>query len=66
MVEWKGRLLPIEVKASVKPKLDDARGISSFRTEYGKKALPGLVIHDGDEIRWLSDDALAVPWWRVM
>jgi predicted AAA+ superfamily ATPase len=66
VLEWQGRLLPIEVKASAKPRLDDARGISSFRAEYGKKALPGLVVHDGDEIRWLSNDALAVPWWRVM
>jgi uncharacterized protein len=66
VVEWRAHLLPIEVKAGSKPRQDDAAGITSFRAEAGKKALPGLLLHTGDEIRWLTDGVLAVPWWRVM
>jgi predicted AAA+ superfamily ATPase len=66
VVEQGPSVLPIEVKAGPKPSQDDARGIVEIRAQAGKKALPGLVLHTGDEIRWLTDDVLAVPWWRVM
>ncbi len=45
VVERKGRLLPIEVKASNRVSTRDARGLLSFQQEYGKAVLGGLVLY---------------------
>ncbi|RPI08742.1 MAG: DUF4143 domain-containing protein, partial [Zetaproteobacteria bacterium] len=66
VVEWKGRLLAIEVKASVRVSSRDARGIMGFREEYGKAVHGGLVLYAGTEVFWLSEGVLAAPWWRVI
>lgn len=66
VIEADGRLLPIEIKASTRPRLADAANLRSFRTEYGKKARPGLLLHTGSTLEWLAPDVLAAPWWRVM
>lgn len=61
-----GRLLPIEVKATTRPGVGDARHLLAFRREYRDEALPGLLLHGGDVIRWIADGVLAAPWWRVV
>lgn len=66
VVESGGRLLPIEVKASARPRLADARHLRSFRAEYGKKARSALLLHAGNALEWIASDVLAVPWWRVL
>jgi uncharacterized protein len=66
VVEAAGRLLPIEVKATTRPRLSDAVHLRSFREEYGKRALAGLLLHAGETMDWLAPDVLAVPWWRVV
>lgn len=66
VIEYQNKLLPIEVKASSRPRLADARHLQSFRAEYGKAALPGLVLHTGTALHWLADGILAVPWWRIL
>ena len=66
VVESSGRLLPIEVKSTSRPRLSDAVHLRSFRAEYGAKARTGLLLHTGDKIEWLAPDVLAVPWWRVL
>lgn len=66
VVEWKGRLLAIEVKASDRVSSRDARGIMAFREEYGQAVQGGVVLHTGAEIFWLSEGVLAAPWWRVI
>ena len=66
VIESRNTLLPIEVKATTRPRYDDARHLGTFRNEYGERAKPGLVIHDGERLEWLTSDALAVPWWRIM
>jgi len=66
VIEAGGRLLPIEVKATGRPRLQDARHLRTFRAEYGKKARAGLVLHTGSTLEWLAPDVLAVPWWRVL
>jgi predicted AAA+ superfamily ATPase len=43
VIETGGRLLPIEVKATARPRLADAAHLRTFRTEYGKKARAGLL-----------------------
>jgi len=61
-----GHLLPVEVKASVRPRLGDARHVRSFQAEYGKHARAGLVLHAGSTLEWLAPGVLAAPWWKVL
>lgn len=66
VVEANGKLLPIEVKSSARPRLGDAKHLLSFRAEYGKKSRAGLLLHTGSQIEWLAPGVLAAPWWRVL
>ena len=66
VIESGAGLLPIEIKASTRPRLSDARHLRSFRAEYGKKARAALLLHTGTTLEWLAPDVLAVPWWRVL
>ena len=61
-----GRLLPIEIKTSQRPRLRDSVNLRAFRSQYGDQARCGLLLHDGEEIGWLTEDVLAAPWWRVL
>ena len=65
VVEAGRQLLPIEVKATSRPRLRDAAPLRAFRAEYGKTARTGLLLHTGTALEWLAPDVLAVPWWRV-
>jgi predicted AAA+ superfamily ATPase len=66
VVEWNGRLLPIEVKATERPRTSEADGVRAFREEYGSRVRAGLVLHTGDAVTWLADGVLAAPWWSVL
>ena len=66
VVEAGDRLLPIEVKATSRPRLGDARHLRSFRAEYGDRSRAGLLLHTGSTLEWLAPDVLAAPWWRVL
>ena len=66
VVETKGKLLPIEVKATTRPRLADAVHLRTFTAEYGKKARAGLLLHTGKMLEWLAPDVLAAPWWKVL
>ncbi|HEX9877361.1 MAG TPA: ATP-binding protein [Gammaproteobacteria bacterium] len=66
VIEAGGKLLPIEVKATARPRLADATHLRTFRKEYGKKARAGLLLHTGSTLEWLAPDVLAAPWWRVL
>lgn len=66
VVETGERLLPIEVKATRRPRLHDAAHLRKFRAEYGDAARPGLLLHAGETIEWLAPDVLAAPWWRIL
>jgi predicted AAA+ superfamily ATPase len=65
VLEWRGQLLPIEVKASAQPRFADARGLTAFRKEYPDLTRAGLLLHTGSETGWIADGVLAAPWWRV-
>ena len=65
VVETGGRLLPIEIKATARPRLRDAAHLRSFRREYGNAARAGLLLHTGTTLEWLTPDVLAAPWWKV-
>ena len=66
VIEAGGKLLPIEVKATSKPRLADCAHLRTFRQEYDRKARAGLLLHTGRTVEWLTPDVLAVPWWRVL
>jgi predicted AAA+ superfamily ATPase len=66
VLESRGQLLPVEVKASAKPLLADARSLLLFRKEYPDLARAGLLLHTGTETGWIADGILAAPWWRVI
>ena len=65
VIEWKGRLLPIEVKATSRPRAAQSKNLQIFRQEYKDRSLPGLLLHAGEETTWLASGILAAPWWRV-
>lgn len=66
VIEASGKLLPIEVKATSRPRLADTAHLRTFRQEYGKKSRPGLLLHTGSALEWLAPDVLAAPWWKVL
>ena len=41
-------------------------GLRAFQAEYGEACRAGLLLHTGTEIKWLTADVLAAPWWRVI
>ena len=66
VVETDRALLPIEVKSTSRPRVDDAKHLKSFRDEYGRKSRAALLLHTGDRLEWLAPGILAAPWWRVL
>ncbi len=65
VIENRGRLIPIEVKSTTRPRPRDAAHLRSFRSEYGDASRAGLLLHDGDTVEWMTPGILATPWWRV-
>lgn len=66
VIESEDRLLPIEIKAAGRPRLQDARNLRIFREEYGSQSRAGLLLHTGTTLEWLTPDVLAAPWWKVL
>lgn len=66
VIEHRGQVVPIEVKATARPTLRDVRSLVAFRDEYGDLFRGGLLLHDGEEIQWLAEGILAAPWHRVI
>ncbi len=66
VIEAADRLVPIEVKSTVRPRLRDLAHLRTFRAEYGEKTRAGLLLHDGNRLEWLAPDVLVTPWWKVL
>ena len=66
VIEAEGQLLPIEVKATKRPRLAHAAHLRTFRAEYGPAARSGLLLHGGESVEWLTPEVLAAPWWMVV
>ncbi len=66
VLEWRGRLIPIEVKASARPSVADTRGIRLFMDLYRDQVIGGLVLHAGTECFPITEGLLAAPVDRVL
>jgi predicted AAA+ superfamily ATPase len=66
VLEVDRKVIPIEIKATSRPRVDDARHLKTFREEYKARARPALLLHTGDRVEWLAPGILAAPWWRVI
>lgn len=66
VIESRDRLLPIEVKATTRPRIAETAHLRTFRAEYGKRSRAGLLLHAGTTLAWLTPEVLAVPWWKVL
>ena len=66
VLEAGDRLLPIEVKATARPRRRDTAALRTFRAEYGQQSRAGLLLHAGTLVDWIAPDVLAAPWWRVL
>ena len=66
VVEAGDRLMPIEVKATERPRIRDTASLRVFRAEYGDRSRAGLLLHAGATLEWLTPDVLAAPWWKVL
>ena len=66
VLEHDGRLLPVEINTTTNPRIGHGAHLRIFRREYGDRSLPGLLVHCGDQIDWLTSEVLAVPWWKLI
>jgi uncharacterized protein len=66
VVEAGRSVVPIEVKATTRPHVADARHLASFRAEYRGRCRTALLLHTGDRVEWLAPGILAAPWWKIL
>ena len=66
VVEAGDSLMPIEVKATERPRIRETASLRTFRSEYGDRSRAGLLLHAGTTLEWLAPDVLAAPWWKVL
>ena len=66
VIESKGKLIAIEVKATSSPRLSDAKYLGTFRDEYGDSVHGCLLLHGGSRFEVLAPGILALPWWSVI
>lgn len=66
VIEDRDRLLAIEIKASARPTMRDARHLRTFREEYGDAVAGCLLLHGGEDTFRMETGIVATPWWRVV
>lgn len=66
VIEVRGKLTPIEIKATRKPRLSDVKHLLAFQEQYEATAGAGILLHGGEGVQWLAPTVLAVPWWTVI
>lgn len=66
VIEWRGHLLPIEIKATARVSHRDARHLTTFRQEYPDASRFALLLYAGADVMRLTEGVMAAPWWRVI
>ncbi|HNR31847.1 MAG TPA: ATP-binding protein [Candidatus Hydrogenedentes bacterium] len=62
IVETRGKLVPVEVKLSGTPNPNMAKGVQTFRADFGTRAGRGYVVHPGKMRLPLAPSVEAVPF----
>ena len=65
VLEENGRLLPVEIKASIHVTARDARHLIRFRDDH-PNTVRGIVLGSDATIRAISPGVLVAPWWAVV
>lgn len=66
VIEDRDRLLAIEIEATARPTMRDARHLRTFGEEYGDAVAGCLLLHGGDATFRMEGGIVAAPWWRVV
>jgi predicted AAA+ superfamily ATPase len=61
VIESQRRLVPIEVKASKRVRLDDLRHIEIFLSDHAERALFGAILHDTNQAHMITRQIVGLP-----
>ena len=61
VLDYNGKLFPIEFKAATQLSKHDTRGIQAFRSTYSNSNI-GVIVYGGDRPYQISKHAIAIPW----
>jgi len=61
VIERAGKVVPVEVKATGRPRTSDIKHLRLFLDEYGKAAPHGVLLHRGDRAECIAERIWAVP-----
>ncbi len=64
VLDYNGKLFPLEFKAASRLSKHDAGGIRAFRETYAN-AQPGIIVYGGDTPYRVTEHAVAIPWRAV-
>jgi len=64
VVEKGTKIVAFETKLTDSPSLRDVKNLLKFLEKF-PKILRGVVIHTGEEVKWLHSKILALPWWYL-
>jgi predicted AAA+ superfamily ATPase len=62
VLEYNGRLFPVEIKAKTNLTGYDAAGIKAFHNTYPSSAETGIIIYAGSELYQVKENIWALPW----
>ena len=62
VIEHSGKLVPIEVKLSATPRPTMGGSVRSFQKDFGKRVLPGYVVHPGNVRFPMGSGVTALPF----
>ncbi|MDT8390353.1 MAG: ATP-binding protein [Lentisphaeria bacterium] len=66
ILEFNGKLYPIEIKCKSNPGIGDCRGFASFRDCFPREhVMPGLLVCAVERATRMREDVWAIPWWLI-
>jgi len=66
ILEFNGRLFPVEIKAKTNPNRKDIRGFAALKKHFPREDVhKGLLICAIPKPTPLSEDCMAIPWWMI-
>lgn len=66
VLEYNGKLYPLEFKIATHPTKKDVKGFASFRETFPQENIAAGIVASNTPVPYkLSDDVWAVPWWEL-